>query len=410
MAIFNYEGKALDGRLMRGTVEANDEAEARVKLRAQQIAPIRVFLPKKKVAASSSSGFNFELKIGSGVGIRDLQVMTRQFATLIASGVPIVQGLQSLRQGSKNPYFREVLSKIIADVEQGRRLADAMAKHPKVFDKFYINLVRAGEEGGVLDTVLNRLATYIEKSTKIRQKVTGALWYPAVVILVAFGVITGILIFVIPNFVSLFKSSGKPLPALTKWVIDASEFFQTHWYFIIGIVIGVPFLIHRYYKTKDGRKVIDHILIKVPVFGTLIQKSAIAKFSRTLSTLLSAGVRIIDSIDIAANTTGNYVIEQSLLKAKDSISVGKTLVEPLAKEPFIPPMVAQMIMVGEQTGALDTMLGKIADFYEDEVETAAASLTSLIEPMLMVFLGGIVAVLVIAMYLPIFEMANVIGG
>jgi type IV pilus assembly protein PilC len=262
----------------------------------------------------------------------------------------------------------------------------------------------------VLDQVLLRLAVYIEKLAKIKGKVKGAMMYPAIIVLVAGLVIAAIMIFVIPQFQELFAGSGRELPYLTQIVINISNQFKRFWYLFIIVFGGIPFAIMKYYGTEEGRKNIDIVLIRAPVFGPLVQKSAIARFSRTLGTLLTAGVRILDSLDIAGQTTGNYVVEKALEKAKDSISRGRTLVEPLSKEPFIPAMVSQMIAIGEQTGALDQMLGKMADFYEDEVETAAGTMTSLVEPILMVVLGGIVAVIVIAMYLPIFDLANTVGG
>ena len=406
MPVYVFQAKATDGKFLKGEVEANNEAEARIKIRAKKMIPIK--LANKAIAEkkAAKSGGLFK----DTVSPKDLQVFTRQFAVLIGAGVPVVQSLEALIQGARSPAMGRALEKIVDEVEKGKQLAHSMAGQPHIFDRMYVNLVTAGEEGGVLDGVLNRLAEYIEKSVKIKGKITGALWYPGAIVIVASLVIAGILVFVIPQFQEMFRGLGHELPALTQWVIDASNLLQKYWYIAIAILIGVPIAIRTYYKTPDGRKVLDEILIDSPVFGDLILKGAIARFTRTLSTLLQAGVRIIDSLEIAGNTAGTWAVEQTIIRSKESVSTGKTLAEPLKNDKRMPTMVVQMISVGEQTGNLDTMLGKIADFYEDEVEQAAETLTSLIEPLLMVFLGGIIAVLVIAMYLPIFNMASVVGG
>jgi len=405
MPTYVFQAKTPDGKFVKGELEAISEAEARVKLRAQKMVPLNVV--GKGLEAKKTSGKSF---LKDSVSPKDLQVFTRQFAVLVSAGVPIVQSLEAMITGSRSAAMGRAVEKVVEEIEKGRRLADAMAMVPDVFDRMYVNLIRAGEEGGVLDTVLNRLAEYIEKSVMLRGRILGALWYPGAVIVVAFAVIAGIMIFVIPSFVDMFKNSGQELPALTRWVMSASYAFVQYWFFICATVIGIPLGFRAYYKTPDGKKVLDPILIEVPIFGSLMQKGAIARMSRTLATLLSAGVRILDSLDIAANTAGNWVIEKAILDARESVSRGKSLTEPLRRVRYIPTMVTQMIAVGESTGNLDTMLGKIADFYESEVEAAADALTSLIEPLLMVFLGGIIAVIVIAMYLPIFNMASIVGG
>ncbi len=405
MPTYVFQAKTPDGKFVKGELEAASEAEARVKLRAQKMVPLQVVgkgLEKKPAAGAGL--------LKDSVSPKDLQVFTRQFAVLVSAGVPIVQSLEAMITGSRSAAMGRAVEKVVDEIEKGRRLADSMALVPDVFDRMYVNLVRAGEEGGVLDSVLNRLAEYIEKSVALRGKILGALWYPAAVLVVAFGVIAGIMIFVIPSFVDLFKNAGQELPALTKMVMALSQAFVTNWFFICAAVIGIPFGLISYYKTADGKKTLDPIMIELPVFGTLIQRGAIARMSRTLATLLSAGVRILDSLDIASATAGNYVIEKAIIDARESVSRGKSLTEPLRQVRHIPTMVVQMIAVGESTGNLDTMLGKIADFYEAEVEAAAEALTSLIEPLLMVFLGGIIAVIVIAMYLPIFNMASVVAG
>jgi type IV pilus assembly protein PilC len=298
---------------------------------------------------------------------------------------------------------------VVSDVERGRRLADALAARPHVFDRLYVNLVKAGEEGGVLENVLNRLAVYIETSVKMRGKVKSALFYPVAVIVVAVGVILFIMIFVVPKMSQMFRQANQELPALTQIVIACSNFCMHYWYMIVATLVAIPLGTKMYYDTADGRVNLDFYMLKVPVFGDLVKKSAIARFSRTLATLLASGVRIIDALEISASTTGNMVIEKALMDAKEAVSRGKTLAEPLGKIPYFPNMVVQMISIGEQTGNIDQMLSKVADFYEDEVENATDAMASLIEPVLMVVLGVIIAVIVIAMYLPIFNMANTAG-
>lgn len=406
MPTFTFQAKAINGKVVSGELDASNDVEARVKLRSQKLIPIKI---KAKGAASveeKAGGFSFGQDT---VKSEDLQVFTRQFAVLVNAGVPVVQSLQSMADGGRSPALTRAIRVVLAEVEKGKRLAEALAMKPNVFDDMYRNLIRAGEEGGVLDEVLVRLADYIEKATQLRKKVTSALWYPAIIILVAFGVIAGIMTFVIPQFVDMFSSMGQELPALTVFVINTSNFFVAYWFAILAVLIGIPLSIKQYYKTEDGRKFIDELLLMIPVMGDLVQKGGIAKISRTLSTLLGAGVRIMDSIDIAATTAGNVVLERDLLKAKDAIAKGKNLAEPLSQSKHFPKMVCQMIKVGEDTGNLDAMLSKIADFYESEVEATADAMTSLIEPLLMVFLGGIIAVIVVAMYLPIFTMASAVG-
>lgn len=414
MPHYVFQAKNLSGKILKGELTATTADEARVRLRSQQLIPIKI--------SEKQSGFNFSKKskntkktnrqtatIKGTVKRKELQIFTRQFAVLISSGVPIVQSLEAMAQGAKSPVFLKILNKIVQDLQSGKQLTEAMALHPNVFDRMYVNLVKAGEEGGVLDEILSRLADYIEKSGKIKSKIKGAMVYPAMIIIVAIVVIAAILIFVIPKFVEMFSQNGQELPWLTLKVIGASEFLKSSWYILLIGAFGAVYFITQYYKTGEGRKNIDTILIKIPVLGSLIQKGAVARFSRTLSTLLTAGVRIGECLEISAATAGNWVIENSLVKAKESISKGRTLVEPLKKEKYIPQMVSQMIAIGEQTGNLDIMLAKIADFFEDEVETAAEALTSMMEPLLMIVLGGIIAVLVTAMYLPIFTMAGAIG-
>lgn len=403
MPQFKFEAKAVSGQLVRGEVEAATEQEARVRLRSQGFEPT-------KISVESVSQFSGLKLLGERVKDKDLQVFTRQLSTLINAGVHLVQGLELLANGTKNVYFQKVLKTVVEDVGKGKSLAVALSRYPKVFDRLFLSMVRAGEEGGVLDVVLMRLAQYIEKATQLKGKVVGALWYPAAIIVVAVIVIVGILTFVIPQFEDLFKSSGNELPMLTAFVIQMSRGFIGHWYLFvaggIGSIIGAIY----WYRSDKGRRQFDQILLKVPVIGDLVKKSSIARFSRTLGTLIASGVTIVDALEICSRIIGNSVIEGIIAESKLSITRGKTITAPMAQSGVIPDMVVQMIAVGEQTGALDDMLNKIADFYEEEVDTAVGSVTSIIEPVLMIFLGGIVAVLVIAMYLPIFNLAGALGG
>lgn len=406
MATYEFQAKTDDGRVVKGELEASNESEARIRMRAQRLTPLRI------EAKKGQSGIQLKAPsfFGESVSMKDLQVFTRQFAVLVGAGVPIVQSLEAMSRGARSAAMSNVLSAVSTDVERGRRLAEALAARPTVFDRLYVNLVRAGEEGGVLETVLNRLAEYIEKSVKLRGKVKSAMFYPAAIVVVAIIVIAFIMVFVVPKMSEMFKQNGQQLPALTQFVINASDFVQHYWYLIAAVLVAVPMLTKMYYETEDGRKHLDAVLIQTPIFGDLIKKSAIARFSRTLSTLLASGVRIMDALEISSATTGNWMIEKALLETKDAISKGKTLAEPLTKIPYFPSMVTQMISIGEQTGNIDQMLSKVADFYEDEVENATDAMTSLMEPILMVVLGGIIAVIVIAMYLPIFSMANGVGN
>lgn len=409
MAVYVFKAKNVSGKIMQGSVQAANEAEARVRLRAEQLVPIVVKLKSDKVAvgASAASGKRHGGKLNK-VKPKELQIFTRQFAVLISSGVPILQSMESMASGSKSPGMISTLNDIVLQLNKGKRLYEAMAGHPLIFDRMYVNLVRAGEEGGVLEEILKRLATHIEKSIKLRGKIKGAMVYPAAIIMVAFLVITAIMIFVIPSFVEMFEQNKVELPGLTVMVINLSNLFTEYWYIVIGGFVGSIALIKSYYATTGGREVLDKYMLAVPVLGDVLLKGAVAAFSRTMATMLKAGVRIGECLEIASTTVGNVVIERSILKSRDSIEKGRTLAEPFQKDKYMPLMVSQMIAIGEQTGSLDNMLEKIADFYEDEVETAAAALTSLMEPILMVVLGGIIAVLVVAMYLPIFKMADAV--
>lgn len=406
MPTYQFQAKGMDGRVVQGDLQARNEAEARIRLRAQRLMPLKL----AKIGGTKEFRWQSLIPGSDSVSQKDLQVFTRQFAVLVAAGVPIVQSLEAMSRGARSLAMTNILRMVTGDVEKGRRLADSLANQPAVFDRLYVNLVRSGEEAGALETVLDRLAIYIEKSVKLKGKVKSALVYPAVIIVVAIVVVSFILIFVVPKIAEMFTQSGGELPMLTVMVIAASQMIQKFWYLGVGILIGGPVIFKMYYETPPGRKIIDTLLIEMPILGDLIKKAAIARLSRTLATLLSSGVRIVDALEISATTTGNVVIEESIQGVKDAVLKGRTLADPLTKNPYFPPMVTQMISIGEQTGNLDQMLVKVADFYEDEVDNATGAITSLIEPLLMVFLGGIIAVIVIAMYLPIFNMANVIQG
>lgn len=354
----------------------------------------------------------FSLSFGSGMTDKDLVIFTRQFGTMINAGLPLIQCLEILSTQSENAALRKAVGEIKVQVEGGSTFSDALRKHPKVFDDLYINMVHAGEVGGLLDTILARLSKHIEKAMKLKGQIKSAMVYPAAIVGIATIVITVLMIWVIPVFEKMFKemSGGKmALPGPTQLVIDMSNFCQSYWYMILGVIIAAVTVFKKYYATTNGRYNIDKFALKLPVFGDLIRKAAVAKFTRTLGTLITSGVPLLEALSICAKTSGNKVIEGTLMEARVSISGGKTISEPLAKSEVFPKMVTHMISVGESTGALDNMLGKIADFYEDEVDQAVTNLTALLEPMMMVFLGVTVGFIVIAMYLPIFSMASAIG-
>ena len=403
MPEFIWEGRVSQGGVQKGEMEGTTEAAVRMTLRSQGIQITKIKPKPKDIFASLPI---FKKKVQD----KDIIIFTRQFSTLIDAGLPLVQGLEILSSQEENKAFKKILIQVKSDVEGGSTLADALKKHPKVFDNLYVNLVAAGEVGGVLDTILARLAAYYEKAAKLRSKVKGAFTYPIVVLVIAFAVITVLLVFVIPVFQKMFADMGGTLPAFTQLVINLSDFMRKYFYVVAGILIALFVIFRRYYKTEKGREVVDDYLLRLPIFGSLIKKVAIAKFTRTLSTMLSSGVPILESLEIVAKTSGNKVIEKAILKTRMSIGEGKTIAEPLGACRVFPPMVVQMISVGESTGALDSMLSKIADFFDDEVDAAVTALTSLIEPLLMVFLGGAIGALVIAMYLPIFQMASILGG
>jgi len=401
MPIYKWEGKTGKGVIKKGEMEGPNEAAIRIHLRQQNIVPIKI--------SSKGKEIRFSLPFAKKVKQRSVAVFTRQLATMIDAGLPLVQSLEILSAQQEHNIFKNIIREIREDVEGGSTFAGALKKHPVTFDELYTNLVVAGEEGGILDTILTRLAIYIEKSEALKKKVKSALIYPATIVGVAVIVVAILMIFVIPVFENLFKSSGQTLPLPTLVVVTLSKLIKKYVVIFIPMMILLLFLFRKYYRTQNGRAVVDRLLLKLPVFGSLFKKIAVARFSRTLGTLVSSGVPILDGLSIVSRTSGNKTIEAAILNARSSIREGETIAEPLSRSGIFPPMVIQMISVGESTGALDSMLSKIADFYEEEVDIAVANLTSLLEPFLMIFLGVVIGGVVISMYLPIFSMASAVG-
>ncbi len=402
MPIYLYTGKTKRGRALKGELEASDERIARIQLKRRGIEIAKLKQKPKDVFENISF---MQPKVTN----KDIVIFTRQFSTMIDAGLPLVQGLNILAEQAENKTFKGILKQVTKDVESGTTLADALNRHPRVFDSLFVNLVAAGEVGGILDTIFQRLAAYIEKAEKLKSQVKGAMTYPIVVVCIAILVISVIMIFVIPVFEDMFSGFGKALPAPTQVVVAMSNFTKGNWYFIFGGMFAFVWLYKRYSRTSSGRRNIDIIALKLPIMGELIRKVAIARFTRTLSTMISSGVPILDALEITAKTAGNVIVEEVIMDARSSIAEGQTVAEPLSESSIFPGMVTQMISVGESTGALDAMLEKIADFYDDEVDAAVSAMTSMLEPLMILFLGGSVGGLVIAMYLPIFQMAAAMG-
>ncbi len=399
---FQWSGKTPEGTIESGEITASSKEEVLAQLRRKNITPTTVTEAAKKSFFSFSLG---EKKAST----KDIVVFTRQFSTMIDAGLPLVQALDILSTQVENKSFGKTLAQVKTDVEGGSTYADALAKHPKTFSELYVNMVAAGEAGGILDTILNRLANYIEKAMKLAKKVKGALVYPATISVVAIAIVTIILIFVVPVFEEMFAALGGSLPLPTKIVVTISNFLQgIGGMIVLGAIIGFFIFVNRFKKTKKGRLIVDRVALKLPIFGELIQKVSIAKFTRTMGTLTSSGVPILDGLEITAKTAGNKVIENAIMDVRAAVTEGKTLAEPLMKAKVFPPMVTHMIAVGESTGAIDNMMSKIADFYDDEVDNTVANLTAMMEPLLMVFLGTAVGFIIVAMYLPIFRMMTLI--
>ncbi len=399
MAEFTWEARARTGEMRKGVMEADTEDAVNQRLRQQQLNPV-------KVARKRSLG---SISFGSGVSVKDLVTFTRLFATMIDAGLPLVQCLEILSSQQSNKHFGNVLRDIKGSVEGGATFSESLARHPKVFDDLFVNLTHAGEVGGILDSILHRLSVFLEKRQKLGRQVRGAMVYPSIVIVIAGGVMTVLLTFVIPAFEGMFKDFGggsENLPQLTQMVVKASHLFVTSLPFLILIGIALATAFSYIYKNPKGKRFFHQLLLKLPVMGSVLRKIAVAHFTRTLGTLLQSGVPILDALEICAKTSGNVVIEGGIMSVRQAISEGKNMAEPLIATGIFPDMVVQMIAVGEQTGALDQMLNKIADFYEEETDIAVGAMTSAIEPILMVGVGGMVGVVLAAMYLPIFSLAG----
>ena len=399
MPTFSYSARpAGGGDIQQGEIELPSKDEVLAYLHKQRMIPVSVREKEKGI----------EIRFGTGISTRDIVIFTRQFATMINSGLPLVQSLDILADQTENSALRKTIRDVLYDVESGHTLADAMGKHPKVFTELFVNMVAAGEAGGILDTILLRLATFLEKNDALIRKIKGAMIYPAVIFTVAALAVITLLIFVIPTFQQMFESAGVPLPLPTRVVISMSQVLQDYWWALGGGVIGAVFLIRYAYTTDSGRLNIDRLMLVLPVLGDLQRKSAVARFTRTLGTLVSSGVSILEGLEITAKTAGNRVIHDAVMNSRASIAGGETISGPLKESGVFPPMVVQMINVGEQTGGLDEMLTKIADFYDEEVDTAVEALLSAMEPIMIVVLGVVVGGMIVAMYLPIFDMINAV--
>ncbi|MEO0129079.1 MAG: type II secretion system F family protein [candidate division WOR-3 bacterium] len=399
MPTFVWKGRTATGASASGELTAQSQADVVAALRQKKIIPTSIKIKEEK------KGFAL---FGGRISKRALSVFTRQFATMLGAGLPLLNCLEILSKQTESAGLKRVLDEVRTDVEGGLSLADALRRQPKAFDNLYVNMVESGETGGALDTILQRLATYLEKTVALQRKIRGAMIYPAIISVVAVGAIAVLLIFVIPIFAKMYEGVGRELPAMTQLVIRISNFMKVA---AVPLLIGLILLftiIRRWHKTESGAKALDPLFLKTPVFGDLIKKQAIARFSRTLSTLLSSGVPIIDALEITAKSAGNWVIEDAILKARVSIKGGENIADPLSKTAVFPPMVTQMIAIGEASGGLDDMLSKVADFYDAEVDQAVENLTNALEPIIMVVLGGVVGFLVISMYLPIFQLASTI--
>ena len=395
MPTFSYTARTAQGERRTATLEAATRDEAIAQLRRLRLAVVSL----EEVAVRRTTG---------RVAMRDIVVFTRQFSTMINAGLPIVQALDILAKQTQNPVLQAVTRQVVFDVESGRTVAEALAKHPNAFSELYVNMVAAGEAGGILDTILLRLATFLEKNDALLRKVRSAMIYPAVILTIAIGAVAVLLVFVIPTFQGMFASVGAALPLPTRLVIAVSDFLQGFWWMVLGGIAALVVVGRRAYATPSGRRSIDRMLLAAPVVGDLLRKSAVSRFTRTLGTLISSGVSILDGLEITAKTAGNRVVADAILASRASIAGGDTIASPLARSRAFPPMVISMIAVGEQTGGLDEMLRKIADFYDDEVDTAVSGLLALVEPVMVIALGIVVGGMVVAMYLPIFDLISTV--
>jgi type IV pilus assembly protein PilC len=396
MPSFTYTARSAGGELKTATMEAPSREDVVAQLRRQRMNVVKVDEDKAKPKARG------------GVKMRDIVIFTRQFSTMINSGLPLVQALDILAKQTENKVLQEVTRNVVFDVESGHTVADALGKHPKAFNDLYVNMVAAGEAGGILDTILMRLAVFMEKNDALVRKVKGAMIYPGVIMSVAGIAITVLLAFVIPTFEHMFAEVGLALPLPTRIVITMSKILLGYWWLMLACIVGGGFALKKYYATSDGKLVCDRLLLQVPVLGDVLKKGAVSRFTRTLGTLISSGVSILDGLEITAKTSGNRVIQDAIMESRASIAGGDTIAGPLQRSAVFPPMVISMIAVGEQTGGLDEMLSKIADFYDEEVDAAVSGLLAVLEPIMIVFLGVVVGGMVIAMYLPIFDMINAV--
>lgn len=398
MPAFTYTARALNGDLRTATIEAPNRDEVMAQLKRQRLNVVKI---DEAASAKKKKG-------GGKITMRDIVIFTRQFSTMINAGLPLVQALDILSKQSESKALKDVTNAVVFDVESGHTVADALRKHPKAFSELYVNMVAAGEAGGILDTILMRLATFMEKNDALVRKVKGAMIYPGVIMSVAAIAIIVLLVFVIPVFEKMFASVGMALPLPTRVVIGMSRFLKMFWWAVLAIAAGGATLLKRYYATSNGKLQIDKLMLKMPILGDVLRKSAVSRFTRTLGTLIGSGVSILEGLEITAKTAGNRVISDAIMESRASIAGGETIAAPLQKSAVFPPMVISMIAVGEQTGGLDEMLSKIADFYDEEVDAAVSGLLSLMEPVMIVFLGVVVGGMVVAMYLPIFDMINAV--
>jgi type IV pilus assembly protein PilC len=400
MPTFAYSARSANGELLSGEIDLPSRDEVVGYLVRQRLRPVSVNTKAREI----------NIQFGSGIKTREVVIFTRQFATMINSGLPLVQSLTILAEQTENKIFQKIITQVLNDIQAGQTLADSMRKHPKVFTELYVNMVAAGEAGGILDTILLRLATFLEKNDALVRKIKGAMTYPAVMLFVVVMATTILLWKVVPVFAKIFMDAGMELPAPTRAVLAVSSFLQNYiFYMVLAMVAGV-FALRRYYKTESGQLLIDRTMLRLPVLGPLLRKSAVSRFTRTLGTLVSSGVSILEGLQITARTSGNRVIHDAVMQSRASIAGGATISEPLKASGVFPPMVVQMINVGEQTGGLDDMLSKIADFYDDEVDAAVSALTSVLEPIMIVVMGVVIGGMVIAMYMPMFDMINTAQG
>ncbi len=400
MPVFSYSARSATGELTNGEIDLPTKDEVVGYLRRQRLIPVNVRAKSKEV----------NIQFGTGIKTRDIVIFTRQFATMINSGLPLVQSLNILAEQTENKNFQKIITEVLNDIQAGQTLADSLRRHDKVFTDLYVNMVAAGEAGGILDVILLRLATFLEKNDALVRKIKGAMTYPAVMLFVVIAATTILLWKVVPVFAGIFLEAGLELPMPTRVVLAASAFLGDYMLLLVLGVVGIVFMLRRYYKTQSGQLVIDRFMLNMPILGNLLRKSAVSRFTRTLGTLVSSGVSILEGLQITARTSGNRVIHDAVMASRASIAGGATIADPLKASGVFPPMVVQMINVGEQTGGLDDMLSKIADFYDDEVDAAVTALTSVLEPIMIVVMGVVIGGMVVAMYLPMFDLIKAAQG